>query len=153
MAQHASPRRSGDGGEAPAPARGGSSLASGFTLLEALFALALVGIALMLDLGLQAQSRDIEARIAIEADLLRRAEAAIESVRAGAHPLATGPVVASLAWPSPADAGLAMVLVVDATDVPGVCRLAVRGQTRSARGRPHDVELVTLVWMPGSPCR
>ncbi|HVR28475.1 MAG TPA: hypothetical protein VMS86_02980 [Thermoanaerobaculia bacterium] len=115
-------------------------------------ALALVGLALMLDLGLQAQSRELEARVAAEADLVRRAEAVIESVRAGVHPLETGPVDADLAWPAPADPRLRMVLVVGGSEVAGVCRLVVRGQTRSRRERPHGVELETLVWRPGSPC-
>jgi prepilin-type N-terminal cleavage/methylation domain-containing protein len=124
----------------------------GFTLLEALIALTLVGLALLLDLGLQAQSREIEVRLAAESDLLRRAEATIESVRHGVHPLRTGAVDPALAWPTIAGPDLSMILVVDPTDVPGLCRLAVHGQTRSRRGRPHDVDLDTLVWQPGSPC-
>jgi Tfp pilus assembly protein PilV len=125
---------------------------SGFTLLEALFALVLVGMALMLDLGLQARSRQLDLEVAAEADLLRRAQAAIESVRAGVHPLATGAVDAALAWPLPADPRLSMVMVVDPTDAAGLCRVVVRGQTRSGRGRRHDVELETFVWQAGSPC-
>jgi hypothetical protein len=94
----------------------------------------------------------MEARVAAEADLLRRAEAAIASVRAGVHPLATGPVDADLAWPRGADPSLSMILVVDAAGPPGLCRVIVHGQARSVRGRPHDVELDTLIWQPGSPC-
>jgi prepilin-type N-terminal cleavage/methylation domain-containing protein len=126
---------------------------AGFTLLEALLALALVGVALLLDLGLQAQSREIEARLAAEADLLRRAEATLESLRSGVHPLRTGPVDGALAWPMPGEPALSMLLVVDPTDVPGLCRVKLHGQTRGLRGRPHDLELETLVWQAGSPCR
>ena len=125
----------------------------GFTLLEALLALTLVGLALMLDLGLRAQSREIEARAAAEADLLRRAGAVIESVRAGLHPLRTGPVDASRAWPWPAGPGVGMVLRVGATETAGVCRLVVWGHAAALRGPPHEVELATMVWQPGSPCR
>jgi prepilin-type N-terminal cleavage/methylation domain-containing protein len=107
----------------------------GFTLVEAVVALALVGVALLLDLGLQARVRQIEARVAAEADLLRRAEAAIESVRSGIHPLATGPVEGDLAWPSPAEPTLAMILVVDPTDAPGLCRVKLHGQSRDVGGR------------------
>jgi Tfp pilus assembly protein PilV len=126
--------------------------AAGFSLVEALIALMLVGVALVLDLGLQAQSREIEARLAVEAELLRRAEAVIESVRAGNHLPVNGPVDPDLAWPNPADPSLAMILVVDATDVAGVCRVTVHGQQRGRRGRPHDVELTTLLWQPGASC-
>jgi prepilin-type N-terminal cleavage/methylation domain-containing protein len=124
----------------------------GFSLVEALVALVLVGIALMLDLGLQAQSREIEDRVAVEAELVRRAEAVIESVRAGQHPMRSGPVDPGLAWPTAADPALAMMLTVDSTAVEGLCRVTVRGQQRGPRGRPHDVELETLVWRAGSPC-
>ena len=124
----------------------------GFSLIEALIALVLVGIALMLDLGLQAQSREIEDHLAVEAELLRRAEAAIESMRAGEHPLISGAIDPVRAWPSAAAPELAMIVVVDATEVAGLCRVTVRGQMRGRRGRPHDVELETLIWRAGSPC-
>jgi len=133
-----------------------SRAAEGFTLIEALIALVLVGIALLLDLGLQAQSRELDAQLVTEADLLRRAEAVLESVRAGAHPLTSGAVDPTLAWPTVADPQLSMILLVDVTDVAGLCRVQVRGQTRGQRAasrRLHDVELETLIWRPGSPCR
>jgi Tfp pilus assembly protein PilV len=130
-----------------------TSGASGFSLIEALIALMLVGIALLLDLGLQAQSREIEDRLAVEAELLRRAEAAIESVRAGEHPMRSGAIDPAQAWPSAAAPELAMIMVVDGTEVPGLCRVTVRGQMRGKRGRPHDVELETLIWRAGWPCQ
>jgi prepilin-type N-terminal cleavage/methylation domain-containing protein len=126
--------------------------ADGFSLVEALVALVLVGIALMLDLGLQAQSREIEDRLAVEAELVRRAESVIESVRAGRHPMRSGAVDPELGWPSAADPDLAMILLVDPTEVSGVCRVTVRGQMRGQRGRPHDIELETMIWRAGSPC-
>ena len=107
----------------------------------------------MLDLGLQAQSREIDERLAVEAELLRRAEAAIESVRVGVHPLRSGAVDPALAWPTAAAPELAMILLVDTTDVSGLCRVTVRGQMRGRRGRLHDVELETLIWRAGSPCQ
>ena len=125
----------------------------GWSLVEALVALALVGLALMLDLGLQARSREIDARLAAEAEILRRVEAVIESVRAGEHPLRSGAVDPMLAWPSAPDPDLSMILLIDATGVPSLCRVTVRGQMRARRGPAHDVELVTLIWQPGSPCR
>jgi len=125
----------------------------GFSLVEALVALALVGLGLMLDLGLQAQSREIDARLAVEAELLRRAEAVIESVRVGVHPLHSGAVEPQLAWPTVPDPQLSMILLVDTTDVSSLCRVTVHGQMRGRRGRLHDVSLETLIWQPGSPCQ
>ena len=125
----------------------------GWSLVEALVALALVGLGLMLDLGLQAQSRELDTRLAAEAELLRRAEAVVESVRAGVHPLRSGAVDPMHAWPSAPDPDLAMILLVDTTEVSSLCRVTVRGRMRARRGPEHDVELVTLVWQPGSQCR
>jgi prepilin-type N-terminal cleavage/methylation domain-containing protein len=126
---------------------------AGFSLLEVLVALALLGVALLLDLGLQAQSREIDARLAAETELSRRAEAVIESVRAGVHPLRSGPVDPDRAWPIAPESPLSMILDVDLTDVSGLCRLVVRGHARGRRGRPHEVQLETLIYQPGSPCR
>jgi hypothetical protein len=128
------------------------SSSEGWTLVEALVALALLGLGLMLDLGLQARSRELDTRLAAEADLVRRAEAVVESLRAGVHPLRSGAVDPTLAWPSAPDGDLAMILLVDTTEVPSLCRVTVRGQVRARRGPPHDVELVTSIWQPGSPC-
>jgi Tfp pilus assembly protein PilV len=125
----------------------------GWSLIEALVALALVGLGLLLDLGLQARSREIGARLAAEAELLRRAEAVVESVRAGVHPLTSGAVDPMFAWPTTPDPDLSMILMVDNTEVASLCRLTVRGQIRARRGPPHDVALETLIWQPGSPCR
>ena len=125
----------------------------GWSLVEALVALALLGLGLMLDLGLQARSRELDTRLAAEADLLRRAEAVVESVRAGVHPLRSGAVDPMHAWPIAPDPDLAMILLVDTTEVSSLCRVTVRGRMRARRGPAHDVELVTLIWQPGSPCR
>jgi hypothetical protein len=64
----------------------------------------------------------------------------------------SGPVVTERAWPSAADPALAMILMVDSTEVPGLCRVTVRGHMPGPRGRPHDVELETMIWRAASPC-
>ena len=127
--------------------------ATGFSLLEATVALAILGVALLLDLGLQAQSREIDARLASETELSRRAEAVVESVRAGVHPLRSGPVDPDLAWPNQPGSPLSMILDVGVTEVSGLCRVVVRGQSRGRRGQRHEVQLETLIYRQGSPCR
>ena len=72
---------------------------SGFTLVEALVALTIVGGALLLEVGAQWQSRAALDGLAIESALLASAEATVESVRAGALPLTSGPVDPMLALP------------------------------------------------------
>ena len=58
---------------------------SGFTLVEALVALMIVGLALLLEVGAQWQSRAALDGLAVESALLKSAEATVESVRAGAR--------------------------------------------------------------------
>lgn len=111
-----------------------------------------MGLALLFDLGLQLQARSIRQGLEQEADLLRRAEAVLESVRAGFHPLAAGSVEPELAWPHPPEREVLMLLEVEATDLDDVCRVRVWGSSADARGRRHDVTLETLVWKRGAPC-
>ena len=127
---------------------------SGFTLVEALVALMIVGLALLLEVGAQWQSRAALDGLAVESALLKSAEATVESVRAGALPLTSGPVDAMLALPRGSfEAGQELSLAVGTSGVAGLCRLSVRGLARDRRGRLHSIELQTQVWRPGASCR
>ncbi len=127
---------------------------SGFTLVEALLALMIVGMALLLELGAQWQSQAALDGLAIESALLKSAEATVESVRAGALPLTSGPVDPMLALPSGAlEVGEELTMEVGTSVVEGLCRLTVRGRARDRLGRSHSIELHTQVWRPGASCR
>ncbi len=127
---------------------------SGFTLIEALVALMIVGGALLLEVGAQWQSREVLHRLAIESALLASAQATVESVRAGVLPLKSGPVDPMLASPIDAlEGGEELTLEVGTSVVAGLCRLTVRGRIRDRRGRSHSIELKTQVWRPGASCR
>ena len=116
-------------------------------------ALAILGVALLFELGMQWQGARVRRGLEAEVELLARAQAAVESIRGGAHPLRSGPVDSILAWPILGDdAGVALRLVVEATEVPGVCRLTVSGRSEDGLGRWHTLNLETRVWQPGSPC-
>ena len=116
-------------------------------------ALAILGVALLFEMGLQWQGARVRRGLEAEVELLARAHAAVESIRGGAHPLRSGPVDSFLAWPILGDdAGVALRLVVEATEVPGVCSLTVHGRSDDSLGRWHTLELETRVWQPGSPC-
>ena len=127
---------------------------SGFTLIEALVALMIVGGALLLEVGAQWQSREVLHRLAIESALLASAQATVESVRAGVLPLKSGPVDPMLASPIDAlEVGEELTLEVGTSVVAGLCRLTVRGRVLDRRGRSHSIELKTQVWRPGASCR
>ena len=127
---------------------------SGFTLVEALVALTIVGGALLLEVGAQWQSRAALDGLAIESALLASAEATVESVRAGALPLTSGPVDPMLALPGGAlEVGEELTVEVGTSVVAGLCRLTVKGRAVDRRGRLHSIELQTQVWRPGASCR
>lgn len=125
----------------------------GFTLIEALLALSILGMALLFEMSAQWQTRELLLGLEAESELLARAEAAVESIRAGVHPLVSGPVDSLLAWPVvEVDPSIALVLDVDSSDVAGLCRLRILGQSIGNRGRRHSLTLETLVWQPGATC-
>lgn len=116
-------------------------------------ALAILGVALLFELGLQWQGARVRRGLEAEVELLARAQAAVESVRGGAHPLRSGPVDSILAWPILGDdGGVALQLEVEGTEVPGLCHLTVQGRSDDGLGRLHTLTLETRVWQPGSPC-
>lgn len=89
----------------PPPSRGFSS-ARGFSLTEALVALAIVGLALLLGLGLVFQQQRTLLRLEARAEADAALGDALEQLRAGAWPLVSGPV------PVGVDAGAAEELTV-----------------------------------------
>jgi prepilin-type N-terminal cleavage/methylation domain-containing protein len=124
----------------------------GFSLLEALIALALVSVVLLFGFALQARLFLRGNDIAVEEELLARGAAVAESLRAGVLPLRSGTVDGSLAWPGPEQAErFSFTLEVAPTDTDGVCRVSIRGRG-VGRGRLHDVALETRVWVAGGPC-
>jgi len=136
------------------PSRGRTAgPAAGFSLVEALVALAILALALLLGLGLIWQQRRLlarlEARTVAESALVE----ALEILRSGSVPLASGPIAlgaspggGAASAPSPDDVSV-VVLVTPAEPPAGLyrgrvlARCTVSGQTvtRSAQ---------TLFWRP-----
>ena len=123
----------------------------GFSLIEALVALSVVMVALVLEAGLQTRHRAVRDRLASERLTVERVEAVVESVRAGLHPLRDGPIDEALLS---LDGGGAFraELEVEPTSVPGVCHLRVLGRSVGAASHLHEVTLETRVWHAGGSC-
>ena len=120
----------------------------GFSLVETLIALAILGIALLLGLSLLLQQPRIVLRLDGERQAYRAIEATLESVRAGLIPLQTTEFqsfVTSAGEPAPPDLKLSMN--VQPADSPGLYQVTLRARYKVA-GFPHEKSLETLVWQP-----
>ncbi|HSS77547.1 MAG TPA: prepilin-type N-terminal cleavage/methylation domain-containing protein [Thermoanaerobaculia bacterium] len=120
----------------------------GFTLLEALIALVLLGVALLLGMELVLQNPLMVRRMDDERQAFRAMEATLESVRAGTTPLVTADLDRySTAVGKPARSDLEIDMTVDRTDVPGLYQVTLRARY-TADKRKVQKELQTMVWSP-----
>src|SRR3954447_16733309 len=132
----------------PGPSASGQS---GFSLLEALVALALLGVALLLGMELLLQNPRVVRRLDGERQAFRALESTLEAVRAGAIPLVTSDLGGfSTAVGSPAPKDLAISMQVDPAGLPGLVQVTLRA-TYTMDQKKVQKELQTLVWSPPGP--
>lgn len=131
---------------------GGTAAGSrGFSLVEALVALAILALALFLGLGLLWQQRRVlvrlEAREAADGALVE----ALESLRAGAVPLVSGPLpVGERSGRRPAPPELSVrVRVIPVEPPAGLFRCEVVARS-TVRGETVSRAVVTQVWRPAT---
>jgi prepilin-type N-terminal cleavage/methylation domain-containing protein len=120
---------------------------SGYSLLEVVIALALVGIALLVaSNALQAHAMAAK-RLEVRGELLRSAENVLESLRGRSIPLHAGSV--ELENPPGWTPGLAVFCFIELeeTELPGLYLVRVRARA-SLRGRPEELDLTTMIWRP-----
>jgi prepilin-type N-terminal cleavage/methylation domain-containing protein len=109
----------------------------GFSLIEALVALAVLGAVLLMGMGVVLQQARAEARLAAHVRALHAAETALERLRAGALPLASTRVddfAPILVW-----------IEVEAAGPPGLWAVEARA-TFPFQGAVRVRRLQTLVW-------
>jgi prepilin-type N-terminal cleavage/methylation domain-containing protein len=120
---------------------------SGFSLLEALIALVLLGVALLLGMELLLQNPRVVRRLDGERQAFRAMESTLEAVRAGAISLETSDDLKgfSTAVGSPSPKDLAISMQVDSAGLPGLYQVTLRA-TYTVDQRKVQKELQTLVW-------
>ncbi len=121
--------------------------ASGFSLLECLGALLIVGFATLMATAFLNTMSSTATRLRTQEELIRHLEATVESARAGAVPLQSGPVT-----PCPGIAcvtldDLRLSLDVEQQDLPGLWRVTVYARCSLAE-QPLHRQVTTLVWRP-----
>lgn len=138
-------------GSAPVEAAGrgksqlpGTGERTGFTLVEVLVSLVLVGISLLIGTALVVQEYRIGRRLAAQTAVLRSLEATIEGIRAGIVPLQSQRLPPP--WPAPrAISEFTIVVQVDPQDPPGLTHLVVEAQYRLS-GRLERRQVETFYW-------
>jgi prepilin-type N-terminal cleavage/methylation domain-containing protein len=120
----------------------------GFTLLEVLVALVVLGVALLLGMALVLQNPRIVRRADDERQAFRALESTLEAVRAGVIPLQTSQLdgfVTAVGTPAPKDLTIAMQ--VDPTGLPGLYEVTLSARYSFARQK-FVKRLRTMVWSP-----
>lgn len=142
-------------------AKGSEQGERGVTLLETVVALAVLGVALLMALGLVWQQRKILLRLQASQEVAREVEGTLEALRAGALelPVGGGEGAASLVVASPAadpphgvEAAEELSIIVRAEPVeppPDLYRARVEAHYR-VLGEPRSLRVETLFWKPGS---
>jgi len=121
---------------------------SGFSLVEVLIALVLVGMALLMGMGLALQNPRIVRRTDAERQAFRALESTLEAVRAGAVPLKTSVLEGfATAVGNPAPADLAVLMMVDSTGLPGLYEVTLYARYTVER-RKFQKSLKTMIWSP-----
>ena len=124
---------------------------SGFSLVEVLIALVVVGAALLMGMGLALQNPRIVRWLDGERQAFRAMESTLEAVRAGAIPLQPSELdgfVTAVGTPPPKD--LKIHMQVEPTGTPGLFEVTLRASYKIEK-RKVEKRLRTLVWSPPNP--
>lgn len=120
--------------------------AGGFTLVEALVALAILSFTLLLGMGVLAQQPRIQLKLRAHQEAHAALGRVLEGIRAGTVPLKPGALPPAALTATGAVDGLVLRLDVDADpDVPGLSHLTVSAHY-TVRGQLFQRRLESMVW-------
>lgn len=125
-----------------------NSTQRGFTLLEVLVALAVLGVAMLLGMALVLQNPRIVRRTDAERQAFRAMESTLEAVRAGVVPLQTSRLdafITAVGTPAPKDLTVEMEVVPTKPD--GLFEVSLSARYRVEQ-REYVKRLRTMVWRP-----
>lgn len=113
----------------------------GFTYIEAIAAVSMVGLAVLAATSMTAAHPVASARLAAQEDMLSALDALLEDVRAGAVPLRSGVVRSPIRTSTP----VRLSLEVESSEIAGLVR--VRAIVRAeVRGQKLERVLSTAIW-------
>ena len=113
----------------------------GFSLLETLIALTILGIALLMGMSLLLQQPRVVRRIDAQRRALAELESTAEALRSGAIPLQSARL-------GPSDTPAVVISVSPAGGPPGLYEVSLRA-IYLVEGRTRERTLETLIWSPG----
>jgi prepilin-type N-terminal cleavage/methylation domain-containing protein len=122
---------------------------SGFTLLEALVALALLGVALLLGMQLLVQAPRVIRRLDAERQAFRALEATLEGLRSSSTPLQDEELQGFLTEAgSPAPDDLTVSVLVAPADLPGLYHVTLTANYKVLNVK-YTKRIETLFWRSG----
>lgn len=119
----------------------------GFSLLELVAALAILGFAIVVAAAVLSTESDRTARLAAREQAVHALEATIEDVRAGLVPLQSTSQKLVGHTPSPAAHDLRITLDIARENPPDLYRVQATARWE-VRGRARSMQLTTLMWRP-----
>jgi type II secretion system protein I len=119
----------------------------GFTLVEALAALAIFAMAVLVAAAFLQVHAAAARRLELRSALVVATETALEEVRAGVRPLAPAVVDSELGSGRSPGAVIRTTIEVEAAGTADLHRVAVTSRSAVA-GEPLEISIATLVWRP-----
>jgi prepilin-type N-terminal cleavage/methylation domain-containing protein len=120
---------------------------TGYSLLEVLIAIAIVGMALLVSSNALQAHAGLARRTEVRQQMQRAVEDVMESLRGDTVPLTTGPVRLQSGPGNSLDSRIRTLVTVEPTEIDGLYDVRVVARTRSF-GEAMAIALHTKVWRP-----